>query len=29
MSNSHHKNAGDKLQFLNIPKVVEELSFIR
>ncbi|EHK16953.1 putative phospholipase C [Trichoderma virens Gv29-8] len=29
MSNSHHKNAGDKLQFLNIPMVVEELSFIR
>lgn len=29
MSSSQHKDAGDKLQFLNIPKVVEELSFIR
>ncbi|KAH0495613.1 hypothetical protein TgHK011_009149 [Trichoderma gracile] len=29
MSSSHHKSAGEKLQFLNIPKVVEELSFIR
>ncbi|KAL7947207.1 putative phospholipase C [Trichoderma barbatum] len=29
MASSQHKNDGDKLQFLNIPKVVEELSFIR
>lgn len=29
MAHSHVKGAGEKLQFLNIPKVVEELSFIR
>ncbi|KAL7931057.1 putative phospholipase C [Trichoderma chlorosporum] len=29
LASAHSKNAGDKLQFLNIPKVVEELSFIR